>query len=225
MSCPTLTRMASGLLRILFGPSGLFGLSNATLPAFAFLTTVGVSVPFPLLPRTGIQSSFTSLSVHSVVAFAELLPAQAPAYEASTVVGLFLLVSPFPSTGDISFLFPSFSSLLPGRVVIVVAATVLAFLLSLISSNIEWSLIALIGRCSVRHCLPPETFPWCRRCLARAPLHWGLSHISGDLVTSEDFFLGDSGTACSMCSVVFNGMLQFILFSIISLKVCHLVVL
>ena len=106
-----------------------------------------------------------------------------------------------------------------------VAVTVLAFLLSLISSNIEWSLIALIGRCSVRHCLPPETFPWCRRCLARAPLHWGLSHISGDLVTSEDLFLGDSGTACSMCSGVFNGMLQFFLFSIISLKVCHLVVL
>ena len=33
------------------------------------------------------------------------------------------------------------------------------------------------------------------------------------------------GIACSMCSGVFNGMLQFILFSIISLKVCHLVVL
>ena len=32
-------------------------------------------------------------------------------------------------------------------------------------------------------------------------------------------------TACSMCSGVFNGMLQFILLSIISLKVCHLVVL
>ena len=32
-------------------------------------------------------------------------------------------------------------------------------------------------------------------------------------------------TACSMCSGVFNGMLQFILLSIISLKVCHLVIL
>ena len=32
-------------------------------------------------------------------------------------------------------------------------------------------------------------------------------------------------TACSMRSGVFNGMLQFILLSIISLKVCHLVVL
>ena len=32
-------------------------------------------------------------------------------------------------------------------------------------------------------------------------------------------------TACSMCSGVFNGILQFILLSIISLKVCHLVVL
>ena len=32
-------------------------------------------------------------------------------------------------------------------------------------------------------------------------------------------------TASSMFSGVFNGMLQFILFSIISLKVCHLVVL
>ena len=29
-------------------------------------------------------------------------------------------------------------------------------------------------------------------------------------------------TACSICSGVFNGMLQFILLSIISLKVCHL---
>ena len=32
-------------------------------------------------------------------------------------------------------------------------------------------------------------------------------------------------TAYSMCSGVFNGMLQIILLSIISLKVCHLVVL
>ena len=32
-------------------------------------------------------------------------------------------------------------------------------------------------------------------------------------------------TACSMCSGVFNGMLQYILLSIISLKGCHLVVL
>ena len=32
-------------------------------------------------------------------------------------------------------------------------------------------------------------------------------------------------TACSMCSGVFKGMLQFILLSIIFLKVCHLVVL
>ena len=32
-------------------------------------------------------------------------------------------------------------------------------------------------------------------------------------------------TACSMCSGVFNGMLQFILLSITSLKVCHLLAL
>ena len=32
-------------------------------------------------------------------------------------------------------------------------------------------------------------------------------------------------TACTMCSGVLNGMLQFILLSIISLKVCHLLVL
>ena len=32
-------------------------------------------------------------------------------------------------------------------------------------------------------------------------------------------------TACSMCSGVFNGMLHFILLSIIFLKVCQLVVL
>ena len=32
-------------------------------------------------------------------------------------------------------------------------------------------------------------------------------------------------TACSMCSGVFNGMLLYILLSIVSLKGCHLVVL
>ena len=35
----------------------------------------------------------------------------------------------------------------------------------------------------------------------------------------------NDATTCYMCSGVFNGMLQFILLSIISLKVCHLMIL
>ena len=44
-------------------------------------------------------------------------------------------------------------------------------------------------------------------------------HAASWIVSANDV------TAYSMCSGVFNGMLQIILLSVISLKVCHLVVL